>query len=215
MSKQQVMIREQRRESKPERAAPQPTSPTAARNPVAELHRRVGNRIARRLISRSGGRGPFKLDDETAGRIERERVGGQPLAADLQERMGQAMGMDLDGVRVHTSPEADALNRRLGAKAFTTGRDIFFRAGAYDPHTTAGQELIAHELTHVAQQSAGTSSESGMTVGAPDDAFEREADATARALVNGSLGDVQRQEEEEEEVRTQTEEEEEEEELQG
>ena len=57
------------------------------------------------------------------------------------------MGHDLSGVRVHTSPEADDLSHQLGAKAFTTNQDVFFREGAYEPHSSAGQELIAHELT--------------------------------------------------------------------
>ncbi len=209
MSKERMMIRKSHSEPTPERATSKPV-PTVVRSPMGELQRRVGNRVARRLVARDGVRGAFKLDDETAARIERERAGGQPLDADVQERMGTALGMDLSGVRVHTSPEADALNRRLGARAFATGQDIFFRTGAYDPHTTAGQELIAHELAHVAQQSVDTGSESGTTVGAPDDAYEREANEVAHALVNASSGEVQRQEDDEE-IRTQPEEEEEEE----
>jgi hypothetical protein len=43
----------------------------------------------------------------------------------------------------------------LNAKAFTTGSDIFFRNGAYSPQSSGGQELLAHELTHVVQQSTG------------------------------------------------------------
>ena len=67
--------------------------------------------------------------------------------------MAAATGHDFSDVKVHTDPEAHALNEQLGAKAFTTGHDIFFRAGAYDPASSGGQELVAHELTHVVQQS--------------------------------------------------------------
>ena len=56
---------------------------------------------------------------------------------------------------VHTDGEADALSRELGAKAFTSGRDIFFREGAFDPSTPEGFELLVHESTHVLQQAAG------------------------------------------------------------
>ena len=85
--------------------------------------------------------------------IQRARGGGQTLAPELQAKMGQAMGADFSGVRVHTNPQADHLNRSIQAKAFTTGQDIFFRQGAYQPGSRGGQELIAHELTHVVQQS--------------------------------------------------------------
>jgi hypothetical protein len=66
--------------------------------------------------------------------------------------MGQAMGADFSGVKVHTDSQSDQLNQSIQAKAFTTGQDVFFRQGAYDPGSREGQELIAHELTHVVQQ---------------------------------------------------------------
>ena len=77
---------------------------------------------------------------------------GHPLQPHLQQRLGQAMGSDFTGVRVHTDTQADGLNQALSARAFTTGHHIFFRQGHYQPQTPSGQELIAHELTHVVQQ---------------------------------------------------------------
>ncbi|MGA7931951.1 MAG: DUF4157 domain-containing protein [Kovacikia sp.] len=70
----------------------------------------------------------------------------------LQRKLGQAMGADFSGVKVHTDNQADQLSRSIQAKAFTTGQDVFFRHGAYQPGSRRGQELIAHELTHVVQQ---------------------------------------------------------------
>ena len=84
--------------------------------------------------------------------IQRARGNGQALAPTLQMQMGQAMGADFSGVRVHTDTQSDQLSRSIQAKAFTTGQDIFFRQGAYQPGSRGGQELIAHELTHVVQQ---------------------------------------------------------------
>ena len=81
------------------------------------------------------------------------RGGGQSLAPDLQAKMGQAMGADFSGVRIHTDARSDQLNQSIQAKAFTTGQDVFFRQGAYQPQSRGGQELIAHELTHVVHQS--------------------------------------------------------------
>ncbi|BAZ03820.1 eCIS core domain-containing protein [Calothrix sp. NIES-3974] len=87
--------------------------------------------------------------------INTVRGGGQPLDAGLQRSMGQVMGADFSRVRVHTDTQADQLNRSIQAKAFTTGQDVFFRQGAYEPGSRGGQELIAHELTHVVQQNGG------------------------------------------------------------
>lgn len=88
--------------------------------------------------------------------IEQARGGGQPLAANLQRSMGRALGVDFSRVRIMTDAQADQMNRSLQAKAFTIDHDIFFRQGAYEPGSRAGQELIAHELTHVVQQNSGT-----------------------------------------------------------
>ena len=53
---------------------------------------------------------------------------------------------------MHTDSQADDLNGCLQARAFTTGRDIFFGAGQYTPATREGRRLLAHELSHVVQQ---------------------------------------------------------------
>lgn len=84
--------------------------------------------------------------------INSARSSGQPLNAGLQQSMGQVMGADFSGVRVHTDTQSNHLNQSIQARAFTTGRDVFFRSGAYQPENRGGQELIAHELTHVVQQ---------------------------------------------------------------
>jgi hypothetical protein len=170
---------------------------------LASLQQQVGNRAVQRLLAqRSGGdnTSPFELDDETATRINRERSGGQTLDSGVQAQMADTTGHDFSEVKVHTSPESDQLNRQIGAKAFTTGQDVFFRDGAYQPNSSSGQELIAHELTHVVQQSSGAVGGSGgMMVNAPGDAFEQEADAVAKAAMSpGAAAEVQRQEEEEE-----------------
>ncbi len=164
-------------------------------HPLADLQRQVGNRAVQQLIQRSGGQGPTELDEDTAGRIERARGGGQELESGTKDQMSQAMGYDFSEVNVHTSPESDQLNHQVGAEAFTTGNDIFFREGAYDPATEGGQELIAHELTHVVQQGTGQTGGSGgaMTVNAPGDAHEKEADAVAQAVTGPGSEAVQKQ----------------------
>jgi hypothetical protein len=66
--------------------------------------------------------------------------------------MEPRLGHDLGQVRVHTGTRADAAAQALGAVAFTRGRDIVFRQGAYSPETREGRHLLAHELAHVVQQ---------------------------------------------------------------
>ena len=67
--------------------------------------------------------------------------------------MERAFGYDFSPVRIHHNSESDRLSRSLNARAFTVGGDIFFRQGTYKPESAGGKQLLAHELTHVVQQS--------------------------------------------------------------
>ncbi len=87
--------------------------------------------------------------------IQQARGSGQALSKSVRQPMEQAFGADFSGVKIHTDPQSDQLNQSIQAKAFTTGQDIFFREGEYNPSSSSGQELIAHELTHVIQQTQG------------------------------------------------------------
>ncbi|MFO1418206.1 MAG: DUF4157 domain-containing protein [Methylotetracoccus sp.] len=78
---------------------------------------------------------------------------GQALAAPLRQEMEQGIGADFSGVRIHTGAPAASLNEQLNARAFTHGQDVFFNSGQFDPGSSAGRHLLAHELTHVVQQS--------------------------------------------------------------
>ncbi len=167
-----------------------PTVKREAARGVMQLQKQVGNRTVQRMILQRSGlpaaAGSFEVEDETRDRINQERGGGQTLDNSLRDQLEPSLGYDLTQVRVHTSPEADSLNQKLGARAFTTGNDIFFRDGRYDPHTSAGQELVTHEVAHVVQQNTGQVSGSGsMKVNEPGDSFEQKADDIAR---QASLG---------------------------
>jgi hypothetical protein len=78
---------------------------------------------------------------------------------------------DFGGVRVHTDAQAARSARSVNASAYTAGQHIVFDRGRYAPHTSAGQRLLAHELTHVLQQSGGH---------AFADSLQRAADADAQ-----------------------------------
>lgn len=164
------------------------------------LLRQSGNRAIQRALNMPRPSEPFELDEQSEKRIDQERGKGMPLDDQLQAELSQSMGYDLSQVRVHTSSEADALNQQLNAKAFTSGTDIYFRGNSFDPGSSSGRELLTHELTHVIQQGTGQvqSAGDGMTVTAPDDSFEKEADKSAEAQASASQT-VQPQEEEEDE----------------
>jgi hypothetical protein len=101
-----------------------------------------------RLANAAGG----AVDAGVQQAIQQARGSGQPLPEHVRAPMEQAFGVDFSGVKVHTDAQSDQLNRSIQAKAFTTGQDIFFRQGAYAPGSRGGQGLLAHELTHVVQQ---------------------------------------------------------------
>jgi Domain of unknown function (DUF4157) len=84
--------------------------------------------------------------------IQQEKGSGQPLAENIRQPMEKAFATDFSSVKVHTDTQSDQLNQSIQAKAFTTGQNIFFRHGEYNPESHGGKELLAHELTHVVQQ---------------------------------------------------------------
>ncbi len=150
---------------------PAPHRPLPAQltvGPVDAPGEREADRVAKQISHPSsahsanrsimqGGHGPrptagHPVAPEIAAALARARRGGQPLPDTVRTQMESGLGADLGGVKLHTGAEADRLNRALHARAFTLGHDVFFRYGAFAPGSATGQEVIAHELTHVAQQ---------------------------------------------------------------
>lgn len=84
--------------------------------------------------------------------IDTIRGGGQALPASTRAFMEPRFGYDFRQVRVHTDEQATQSAESMNALAYTSGRDIVFGPGQYKPETTGGQQLLAHELTHVVQQ---------------------------------------------------------------
>jgi outer membrane protein OmpA-like peptidoglycan-associated protein len=82
------------------------------------------------------------------------RSPGQPLDATTRGFMEPRFGQDFSGVRVHTDATAAQSARDVSAHAYTVGHNVVFGAGQYQPATSAGRELLAHELSHTIQQGA-------------------------------------------------------------
>lgn len=93
------------------------------------------------------------VDDNLEQIIRSARGGGRPLQDTTRSFFEPRFGREFGDVRVHTGSTADTAAQAVAADAFTIGRDIVFRSGAHAPGSRAGRRLIAHELTHVLQQS--------------------------------------------------------------
>jgi hypothetical protein len=102
---------------------------------------------------------------------------------------GARFGHDFSAVRVHDDADAHRSARAVGANAYTVGSDIVFGAGRYTPSTATGRRLLAHELTHVVQQSGAAAATGPIPVGNPADPAEerahRHADAPGSAAPVG------------------------------
>lgn len=86
--------------------------------------------------------------------LNTSKSGGSPLPQATIAKVEPHVNADLSGVRVHTDSNAVQMNQSLGAQAFANQNHIFFNEGKYNPGTTAGEHLIAHEATHTVQQGA-------------------------------------------------------------
>jgi hypothetical protein len=107
-----------------------------------------------------------------------ERSHAKPLPAAAKTRMEAVFGRDLSEVRIHTDEASQQGAKRIGAEAYTAGRDIYF-GPSRDP--ASHEELLAHELTHVLQQKGDRQG----ALGAPAGQAEREAEETAKRVKRG------------------------------
>lgn len=170
----------------------QPAS--GARSQILALQQTAGNRAVSRALESDASR-------QTASLRETLMSEGQPLDPNLRTLMESRFGRGFGQVRVHTDPRAAESADAVKADAFTIGRDVIFGKAKYAPDTSAGKELLAHELAHVVQQSGAregaaprdtvkstSAPGSALPVAHADAASEREADHVARraTAVTGS-----------------------------
>ncbi|MEP7359027.1 MAG: DUF4157 domain-containing protein, partial [Anaerolineales bacterium] len=99
-------------------------------------------------------RAGFEAGSEFEDQLRGQKGGGAPLPNTLRSFMEPRLGADFSGVRLHTGSEAAQLNRSISAQAFTHGQDIFLGEGKENVESSAGKQLLAHELTHTIQQGA-------------------------------------------------------------
>lgn len=132
-----------------------------------------------------------EVSEDVETRIGAARGSGQELPDSLRASIEPQFGRDFSDVRVHTDSEANDLSQQLGARAFTTGQDIFFRSGDYQPESEGGRKLIGHEVTHVVQQGGAPISRKAVETeekAGPTD--KREAEAELKKLAAKVVSDM-------------------------
>jgi len=152
------------------------------RSGLLGVQRAAGNAAAASMMQRS------PVHDVVSG-------GGAPLDEEVRTDMEGRMGQDFSDVRVHTGDAADTSARSVSAHAYTVGSNIVFQRGTYDPGSSQGRTLLAHELTHVVQQRSGpvegTPAAGGVSVSDPSDRFEVEAARNADRVMSQPAPAVQ------------------------
>ena len=99
----------------------------------------------------AGGGGGMAAPANVGSGIQNTKGGGQNLPQNVQQDLGGKMGADFSDVKVHTDDHANEMSESINAKAFTHGKDIYFKQGNYSPESGDGKKLLAHELTHTMQ----------------------------------------------------------------
>lgn len=109
---------------------------------------------------------------------------GHSLDPATRAFMEPRFGHDFSRVKVHTDAKAAESAQSVSALAYTVGRNIVFGAGHYDPSSTMGKKLLAHELAHTVQQrqAADMPAAHEIVLGSADSLQERDADSAAQDL---------------------------------
>ena len=136
------------------------------------------------LLQRKGQRPITAADEEGVPAVVDTalRSGGEALPEAVRHHFEAHFGHDFSQVKIHTDGVAAQSARSVGARAFTVGSDIVFNSSEFQPHSPAGRHLLAHELTHVVQQSAMPTRRGALRIGPTDSRFEREADQVANRI---------------------------------
>jgi hypothetical protein len=119
------------------------------------------------------GEGGGSISSDVSSQIIQSKGSGQNLPSPIQAEMGQKIGADFSTVKIHTGPDAAQMSSQLGAKAFTHGNDIYFNEGNFQPGTSEGKHLLAHELTHTVQQGAAVRRSPEMSVSEAEPQVQR------------------------------------------
>jgi len=157
---------EQEADAKAERVMRMPSN-IAETKPVTGL---IGRSVQRKCASceeeekkkrimrkEAGGSGDLSVLSSFSSSLNASKGSGSPLPLGTRSFMENAFSADFSGVRIHADSHAAEMSKGINAKAFTLERDIYFNEGQYNPVSTEGRYLLAHELTHTMQQNENPS----------------------------------------------------------
>lgn len=184
-----------------------PVASTFAQRPGANLQRKCG--CGRPVVAggECAGCRQHRLEGRRSGTLQRRaasnrtpdaappvvhevlRAPGKPLDAETRAFMEPRFAYDFSRVRVHTGPQAADSARAINASAYTVGHNVVFGRGRYTPGTSTGKHLIAHELTHVLQQTDSTvlpAFQTRLTINRPGDKYEQEANRIAEQMLHSA-----------------------------
>lgn len=160
----------------------------------------TGNHRVQRQFAQGSNRDlevPAPIDSSAPPSVhEVLRSPGQPLDAGTRTMMEPCFGYDFSKVRVHKDDRAAESAQEVHANAYTVGQDIVFGAGRLSPGTQEGRRLLAHELTHVVQQSGPAASGSARSLESEAHTVGERASAGREVSVSGAApkGALQRDE---------------------
>jgi hypothetical protein len=132
----------------------------------------------------------FDAGSNVESQLNNSKGGGSPLPDEVRSFMEARFGADLSQVRVHTGSEAVEMNKELNAQAFTHGKDIYFGSGRYNPGSSEGKHLLAHELTHVLQQTGAVQPK--LEMGHVATEYKQDANQARNGNASESLGSSQK-----------------------
>lgn len=185
-------------EALPHRSAPSrakdtngESAPSSIHAQLMKLQRTIGNAGVATLLQRN-----TEAEEEVSPVKELMSAGGgRALDEPTRSFMESRLGADFSDVRVHTGAKATEAARSVQAHAYTVGSDLVFQDGQFNPSSTDGKKMLAHELTHVVQQRSGpvegTPAPGGISISDPSDRFERAAEASAERVVSGEAASPQ------------------------
>ncbi len=135
------------------------------------------------VVQRAFQGGENQTSGDLESRLHGSKGGGSPLAPEVQAFMEPRFGSKFNNVRVHTGGEAVQMSKELGAQAFTHGSDVYFGEGK----APGNNELTAHELTHVVQQTGTNSVQRSINIQRKCSACEAEEAEVENATLSKNL----------------------------
>jgi hypothetical protein len=149
---------------------------------MLEIQQTCGNSYVQRMAD---GNSAALKDSEIEEELNRHREPGAALQPEVQGKMQKALGHNFNDIRIHNDPEANQLSADLGASAFTSGNDIYFKQGKFNPASSKGNFLLGHELGHHIQQHKSENMPREEHI-ISDKTLENEADMAGEAVVSGT-----------------------------